>query len=61
MRSLSVSPSTYSKTMYGRALVLAGVDDADDVGVVEAGHGAGLAAEALQLVGVRRDRRGASA
>ncbi len=32
--------------------LLAGVDDLDDVRVVELGHGAGLAAEALQLVGV---------
>ena len=36
MRSLSVSPSTYSKTMYGPAVVLAGVDDADDVRVARA-------------------------
>src|SRR5918995_201985 len=39
----------------GRAILLAGVDHADDVRVVELGDGAGLAAEALQLVGVRRD------
>ena len=55
MRSLSVSPSTYSKTMYGRVVVLAGVDDPDDVGVVELRDGARLAAEALELVGVRGD------
>ena len=55
MRSFSVSPSTYSKTMYGRAVVLAGVDDADDVRVVELRHRARLAPEALELVGVLRD------
>ena len=55
MRSFSVSPSTYSKTMYGAAVLLAGVDDADDVGVAELGDGAGFAAEALELVGVGRD------
>ncbi len=67
MRSLSVSPSTYSKTMYGIAaglaeagrLVrrgrLAGVDDADDVRMVELRDGARLAAEALELVRVRGD------
>ena len=59
MRSLSVSPSTYSKTMYGCAVVLAGVDHGDHVRVVELRHGARLAAEALELVGVLGDRRGA--
>ena len=39
----------------GAALVLAGVDHADDVRVRELGDRAGLAAEALELVGVRRD------
>jgi hypothetical protein len=34
---------------------LAGVDDADDVRMVELRHRARLAAEALELVGVRRD------
>ena len=38
----------------GRAF-LAGVDDLDDVGVVELRDGARLAAETLQLVGVPRD------
>ena len=37
------------------ALVLAGVDHADDVRMRELGDGAGLAAEALELVGVARD------
>ena len=37
------------------AFVLAGVDHADDVRVRELGDGARLAAEALELVGVRRD------
>ncbi len=37
------------------ALVLAGVDHADDVGMRELGDGSGLAAEALELVGVGRD------
>ena len=61
MRSLSVSPSTYSKTMYGRRkpsssdVLLAGVDDADDVRVVELRDRARLAAEALELVGVPGD------
>ena len=41
--------------MYGPALVLAGVDHADDVRVRELGHGARLAPEALELVGVGRD------
>ena len=36
-------------------VVLAGVDHADDVRVRELGDGAGLAAEALELVGVRGD------
>ena len=53
MRSLSVSPSTYSKTMYGAPVLLAGVDHADDVRVRELGDRARLAAEALELVGVR--------
>jgi putative protein-disulfide isomerase len=39
----------------GPVLVLAGVDHADDVRVREAGDRARLAAEALELVGVRRD------
>ena len=43
------------------ALVLARVDDADDVRVRELGDGAGLAPEALQLVGVATRTRGASA
>ena len=61
MRSLSVSPSTYSKTMYGVAkpssspLLLAGVDDAHDVRVVELRDGPRLAAKALELVGVAGD------
>ena len=55
MRSFSVSPSTYSKTMYGPAVLLAGVDDADDVRVGELGDGARLSAEALELVRVRGD------
>ncbi len=54
MRCLSVSPSTYSKTMYGRPFVLAGVDHADDVRMRELGDRARLAPEALQLVGVGR-------
>ena len=37
------------------AVLLAGVDHADDVRVGELGDGARLAAEALELVGVRRD------
>ena len=41
--------------MYGRPSVLAGVDDADDVRVRELRDGARLAAEALELIGVRRD------
>ena len=41
--------------MYGRAVVLARVDDRDDVRVVELGDRARLAAEALELVGVARD------
>ena len=55
MRSLSVSPSTYSKTMYGAPVVLAGVDHADDVRVVELRDRPRLAPEALELVGVRGD------
>ena len=55
MRSLSVSPSTYSSTMYGPPVLLAGVDHADDVRMAELRDGARLAAEALELVGVRRD------
>src|SRR5690606_2064054 len=39
----------------GVAVVLAGVDDGDDVRVREAGGGAGLAPEALELVRLRRD------
>ena len=39
----------------GPAVLLAGVDDADDVRVAELGDGARLAAEALELVGVRGD------
>ena len=39
----------------GAAVLLARVDDADDVRVVELGDRARLAAEALELVGVRRD------
>ena len=39
----------------GPAVLLAGVDHADDVRVVELGDRARLAAEALELVGVRRD------
>ena len=39
----------------GAALVLAGVDHADDVRMAELGDRAGFAAEALELVGVRRD------
>jgi hypothetical protein len=38
-----------------RSIVLARVDDADDVGVVELRDRARLAPEALELVGVRRD------
>jgi hypothetical protein len=38
-----------------RRAVLADVDDPDDVRVVELRHGAGLAPEALELVGVGRD------
>ena len=41
--------------MYGPAVVLAVVDHADDVRVRELRHGAGLAAEALELVGVAGD------
>jgi hypothetical protein len=55
MRSFSVSPSTYSKTMYGPAVLLARVDHPDDVRMAELGDRAGLAAEALELVGVRGD------
>ena len=39
----------------GPAVLLARVDHADDVRVVELGDGARLAPEALELVGVRRD------
>ena len=39
----------------GTAVLLARVDHADDVRMVELGDGARLAAEALELVGVRRD------
>ena len=42
-----------------RAVVLAGVDDADDVGVVELRDGPRLAPEALELVGVARPAAGA--
>jgi hypothetical protein len=38
-------------------VVLADVDHADDVWVAQLGHGTGLAAEALELVGVRRAGR----
>ena len=55
MRSFSVSPSTYSKHDVRAALVLAGVDHADDVRVRELRDRARLAAEALELVGVGRD------
>ena len=39
MMLLSVSPGTYSIAMYGRALVLAGVEDGDDVGVAQPRRG----------------------
>ena len=52
MRSLSVSPSTYSKTMYGPVVVLARVDHADDVRMRELRDGARLAPEAFELVGI---------
>ena len=50
IRCFSVSPSTYSKTMYGRPVVLAGVDHRDDVRMRELGDRARLAPEALDLV-----------
>ena len=53
----SASPSTYSITRNATLLVAAVVVDVDHAGVVDRGHGAGLAAEPLGEAGLVQQRR----